>query len=145
MMNRIEQRHLLLVDCHPLFQHCFALVLSREEPALGRVAHAGSLAEVRAQLAFSTPDVALVSLYLPDNEALDSIKELTESGVGVAALTCGADPADRARAMAAGARAVVSISEPLEKLIDVMRQLGALTPNGARGAPDASNGSLMPP
>jgi DNA-binding NarL/FixJ family response regulator len=145
MMNRIEQRHLLLVDVHPLFRHCFELVLSREEPAFSSVAHAGSLAEVRAHLAFSTPDVALVSLYLPDNEALDSISSLTESGVEVAALTCGADPADRARAMAAGARAVISISEALEKLIDVMRQLGGLTPNGARGTPDTSNGSLMPP
>jgi DNA-binding NarL/FixJ family response regulator len=144
-MNRIEQRRLLLVDCHPLFQHCFALVLSQEEPTFGSVAHAGSLAEVRAHLALSTPDVALVSLYLPDNEALDSIKELRESGVGVAALTCGADPADRARAMAAGARAVISISEALEKLIDVMRQLGGLTPNGARGTPNASSESQVPP
>jgi DNA-binding NarL/FixJ family response regulator len=145
MMNRIEQRHLLLVDVHPLFRHCFELVLSREEPAFSSVAHAGSLAEVRAQLAFSTPDVALVSLYLPDNEALDSISSLTESGVEVAALTCGADPADRARAMAAGARAVISISEALEKLIDVVRQLGELTPNGARGTPDASSESQVPP
>ena len=144
-MNRIEQRRLLLVDCHPLFQHCFELVLSREEPAFGPVAHAGSLAEVRAHLAFSTPDVALVSLYLPDNEALDSIKELRESGVGVAALTCGADPADRARAMAAGARAVISISEALEKLIDVVRGLGGLPSHEARDTPEASNGSRVPP
>lgn len=144
-MNRIEQRRLLLVDVHPLFRDCFELVLSWEEPAFGPVAHASSLAEVRALLAFSTPDVALVSLCLPDNEALDSIKELMESGVGVAALTCGADPADRARAIAAGARAVINHSQPLEELIDVVRRLGGLPPHGARGDPDTSNGSLVPP
>jgi DNA-binding NarL/FixJ family response regulator len=144
-MSSIEQRRLLLVDCHPLFRHCFELVLSREEPAFGSVAHAGSLAEVRAQLAFSRPDVALVSLYLPDNEGLDSIKELTESGVEVAALSCRADPVDRARAMAAGARAVISISEALEKLIDVIRQLGGLPSHGARGAPDALSENGVPP
>jgi DNA-binding NarL/FixJ family response regulator len=144
-MNTSEQRSLLLVDVHPLFRHCFELVLSREEPAFGSVTHAGSLAEVRAHLAFSRPDVALVNLYLPDNEALDSIKELTESGVEVAALTCGADPADRARAMAAGARVVISIAEALEKLIDVMRQLGGLPLHRARGTPDASSGSRATP
>jgi DNA-binding NarL/FixJ family response regulator len=144
-MNRIEQRRLLLVDVHPLFRHCFELVLSREEPAFGPVAHAGSLAEVRSLLASGAPDVALVSLYLPDDEALDSIKELMESGVEVAALTCGADPADRARALAAGARAVISISEALEKLIDVMRQLGGLPLNGARGAPNALSERRVPP
>jgi DNA-binding NarL/FixJ family response regulator len=122
-----------LVDVHPLFRHCFELVLSREEPAFSSVAHAGSLAEVRAHLAFSTPDVALVSLYLPDNDALASISSLTESGVEVAALTCGADPADRARAMAAGTLVVISTSQVLEDLIDVVRGLGGLTPNGARG------------
>ena len=144
-MNGIEQRRLLLVDVYSLFQHCLELVLSREEPAFAPVAHAGSLAEVRAHLASSTPDVALVGLYLPGNEAPDSIKELVESGAEVAALTCGADPTDRARALAAGARAVISIAEPHEKLIDVMRQLGRLPPHGARGAPDASSGSIVPP
>jgi DNA-binding NarL/FixJ family response regulator len=144
-MNTIEHRRLLLVDVHPLFQHCFELVLSQEEPAFGPVAHAGSLAEVRSLLASGAPDVALVSLYLPDNEALDSIKELMESGVEVAALTCGVDPTDRARALAAGARAVISISDALEKLIDVMRQLAGLPSHGARGTPDASSGNRVPP
>jgi DNA-binding NarL/FixJ family response regulator len=144
-MNRIEQRRLLLVDVHPLFRHCFELVLSREEPAFAPVAHAGSLEEVRALLASGAPDVALVSLYLSDNDALDSIKELMESGVGVAALYWGADPADRARALAAGARAVISISAPLENLIDVVRRLGELSPHGARGGPAASNGSGATP
>jgi DNA-binding NarL/FixJ family response regulator len=143
-MNKLKQRHLLLVDVHPLFRHCFELVLSREEPAFSSVAHAGSLAEVRAHLAFSTPDVALVSLYLPDNEALDSIKELRESGVEVAALTCGADPADRARAMAAGARVVISISEALEELIAAVRGLGGLPLHRARGTSEASSQAPTP-
>jgi DNA-binding NarL/FixJ family response regulator len=139
-MNRIEQRRLLLVDVHPLFRHCFELVLSREEPAFAPVAHARSLEEVRALLASGTPDVALVSLYLSDNDALDAIKELTESGVGVAALYWGADPADRAHALAAGAQAVINISAPLETLIDAVRRLGELSPHRTRDAPAASNG-----
>jgi DNA-binding NarL/FixJ family response regulator len=144
-MKRIEQRRLLLVDVHPLFRHCFELVLSREEPAFAPVVHAGSLKEVRALLASGAPDVALVSLHFSDNDALDSIKELMESGVGVAALYWGTDPADRARALAAGARAVISISAPLETLIDVVKQLGELSPHPARGAPSTSNGHQATP
>jgi DNA-binding NarL/FixJ family response regulator len=115
---------LLLVDDHLSFRQPLAVMLGLE-PGLAVVAQAGSLAEARPLLA--GVDVALVDLDLPDGDGADLIRELRRANprARALALAAGADPAEAARAVAAGAAGVLDKARPVAELVAALRRLGA--------------------
>src|SRR5262249_3021317 len=83
------------------------------------------LAEARRQLA--GVDVGLLDLDLPDGSGIDLVKELTTANPdgAVLILTADADRRTHARAVAAGAAAVLHKSLPLPRIFEAIRRAGA--------------------
>src|SRR5687767_9924285 len=94
------------------------------QPDLAVVAQAGSLAEVHDRL--TDVDVAIVDLALPDGDGVALVRELraaNPSGM-VLVLTGSTDRIERARAVEAGAAAILHKSIDFSTLVDAVRRLG---------------------
>src|SRR5215208_2289367 len=102
---------LLLVDDHAAFRTPLAMILERE-PDLVVVAQAGSLAEARAVLPeiAGRVDVALIDLLLPDGDGVEVVRDVRDlhPRPRMLVLTAVIDPAHHARAIDAGAAAILS-------------------------------------
>lgn len=119
-------KHILLVEDHASLRQSFACLLDRD-PAFQVIAQAGSLAEARASMADKNGnvDVALVDLGLPDGSGIELIRELSghNPGVPVMVLTIHLDPEFHTRALAAGAREVLSKAASLEEIIGAIKRV----------------------
>lgn len=68
---------LLLVDDHPLFRNGLKFMILEALPGL-RILEAGSIAEVRRQIAEEVPPAAVLDVTLPDGEGISLARELFE-------------------------------------------------------------------
>lgn len=119
-------KRILLVDDHPLLRQSLACLLDRD-PAFEVIAQAGSLAEARASMADKdgNVDLALVDLGLPDGNGIELIRELSERDhvVPVVVLTVHFDPDSHTRALAAGAREVLSKATSFQEILGAIKRL----------------------
>lgn len=118
---------LLLVDDHPTSREPLAELLDRQ-PDLIVVGQAGSLAEARALLANGLAvDVALVDLGLPDGSGAELIRDLRRRSPGAIAvvLTGSEMRLEHARAVEAGAAAVLPKTVPTRTIVEAIRRLRA--------------------
>jgi len=83
------------------------------------VGEATTVAEARAQLLFTKPDLVIVDVNLPDGSGLDLITPLIKFIV----LTLGDDPGSLRLAHERGAAAYVLKGEPVSHLLSVIDQL----------------------
>lgn len=111
---------ILICDDHPLFRDGLAAALE-EEPDFEVVGTAGSLAELRGDVAAVDPDVILLDVDLPDGKGTDAVTEL----VGIASvvmISAHDDPRIVRRAMQDGAVGYIrKDTEPLDLLRLVRR------------------------
>ena len=126
--DRPEARmiHVLLVDDHAAFRQPLAMMMGWQAD-LTVIAQAGSLMEGRRVLeAAKAVDVAVVDLHLPDGNGVDLIGDLrTANPHGtVLTLTASVDRSEHARAIEAGAEAVVQKAVGIREIIELVRRLG---------------------
>jgi len=130
-MSSAASIHLLLVDDHAAFRLPLAMILERE-PDLVVVAQAGSLAEARAVLAevIDRVDVALIELRLPDGDGIEIVRDVRMNYPRgrIVVLTAVIDPTHHARAIAAGAVAVLSKAAQPDVIVACVRGAGAVAP-----------------
>lgn len=114
---------ILLVDDHSALRTPLAFMINRE-PDMEVVGQAGTLAEARQMLGHA--DVAVVDLDLPDGSGTDLIPELRHANPQgfVLVLTGSNSQADRARAIEAGAAAVLHKSVKTDEIIDAIERVG---------------------
>lgn len=112
----------LLVDDHTSFREALALAIGQESD-LVVAAQAESLAEARQ---VRTPcRVAVVALPLPDSDALGLVRELsvTSPEIAVLVLTSDSSLAQRAKAVEAGASAVLTERAHLGEILAALHRL----------------------
>lgn len=116
---------ILLVDDHASFRQPLAFMLKRE-PDFMVVGQAGSLAEARALLNEEI-DVAVVDLVLPDGNGATLVRDLraVNPQSQILVLTASVDRRDLARAVEAGASAVMNKSARIDEIISAIRSLNA--------------------
>jgi len=115
----------LVVDDYPFTREMLAELLERR-PDMTVVGQAGSLAEARAVLAAGVVvDAALVDLALPDGTGAELIRELRRRHPGAVAiaLTGSRERLDHARAVEAGASAVLHKTAPTRQIAEAVRRL----------------------
>ncbi len=117
----------LIVDDHAVFRDATAYLLGLQ-PDMTVAAQAGSVAEVlRLE---DEVDVALVDLQLPDRSGTEVISHLRRHNPAAVAvvLTGSADPVEHARAIEAGASAVMLKTTSFESLLAAIRRAAAGEP-----------------
>ncbi len=107
----------LIIDDHELIRK--GLVQALRIAGHNIVGEASSVAEARAQLLFTKPDLVIVDVNLPDGSGLELITPLIKFVV----LTLGDDPSSLRVAHQRGAAAYVLKGEPVTHLLAVMEQL----------------------
>ena len=131
VMSSAASIHLLLVDDHAAFRLPLAMILERE-PDLVVVAQAGSLAEARAVLAevIERVDVALIELRLPDGDGMEIVRDVRMHYPRgrIVVLTAVIDRTHHARAIDAGAAAVLSKAAQPDEIVACVRCAGAVAP-----------------
>jgi len=108
---------ILIVDDHELIRA--GLKQALQAAGHNIVGEAASLAEARAELLFTQPDLVLVDVNLPDGSGLDLITPLLRCIV----LTLGDDPTSLQQAHRRGAAAYVLKGEPVTHLLTIIEQL----------------------
>lgn len=113
---------ILIVDDHPATREPLAMLLDLQ-PDFTVVGQAGTIDEAGQLLA--GVDVALIDLSLPDGSGIDLIRTLVRSHPETVSLllTASHDRADFARAVEAGAEAVLHKSARTAEIIDTIRRL----------------------
>ena len=109
--------HILIIDDHELIRK--GLTQALRAAGHNIVGEAATLAQARAQLMFTTPDLVIVDVNLPDGSGLDLITPLVKFLV----LTLGDDPQSLAVAHQRGAAAYVLKGEPVTHLLSIIDQL----------------------
>jgi DNA-binding NarL/FixJ family response regulator len=122
----VEQVRLLIVDDHGMFADSLRLVLSAE-PDLTVVGTAATLAQARAMVVSSEPDVVLLDHRLPDGLGVDSIGELKalRPDTKVVVLTAAAEDSMLVTATEAGCAGFILKTSPLEELVAAVRTAAA--------------------
>ena len=108
---------ILIVDDHELIRT--GLKQALQAAGHNIVGEAASLAEARAELLFTQPDLVLVDVNLPDGSGLELITPLLRCIV----LTLGDDPTSLQQAHRRGAAAYVLKGEPVTHLLTIIEQL----------------------
>ena len=108
---------ILLVDDHELIRK--GLTQALRAAGHNIVGEAATLAEARAQLMFTQPNLVIVDVNLPDGSGLDLITPLIKFVV----LTLGDEPQSLATAHQRGAAAYVLKGEPVTHLLSIIDQL----------------------
>jgi DNA-binding NarL/FixJ family response regulator len=107
---------ILLADNQPKVR--FALrVLLEHRPGLELAGEAASAEDLLAQVEALYPDLVLLSWELPGLAALGSLPALRRACPGISIVALSGRPEARQAALAAGADAFVSKSEPPERLL----------------------------
>lgn len=108
---------ILLIDDHELIRK--GLTQALRAAGHNIVGEAASLAQARAQLIFTKPELVIVDVNLPDGSGLDLVTPLIKYVV----LTLGDDPRSLATAHQRGAAAYVLKGEPVDHLLTIIDQL----------------------
>jgi DNA-binding NarL/FixJ family response regulator len=108
---------ILIVDDHELIRS--GLIQALRAAGHNIVGEAASLAQARAQLLLSKPDLVIIDVNLPDGSGLDLVTPLIKCVV----LTLGDDPQSLRQAHQRGAAAYVLKGEPVTHLLSVIEQL----------------------
>ena len=131
---------LLLVDEHPAVRQGLALMLEAE--GLGSCREAGGRAEALDAVSREAPDLALVGLSMDQDAATALVTELRDRRVPVLVHTRQETPAHVKRALAAGARGVVTKDEAPAWLVRAVRDVLAgwivISPGAADGLDEAA-------
>lgn len=126
-MEKVGTHSILLVEDHSSFRQSMAMIFGMEED-FEVAGQAGSLAEARkvaSKLADDEIDLGVLDLNLPDGEGMDLIAEFRERNPEFAALvlTASLDRAEHARAVEAGAGAVLHKTADLDEIVESLRRL----------------------
>ncbi|HLB62622.1 MAG TPA: response regulator transcription factor [Actinomycetota bacterium] len=116
---RASPVRVLVVDGHRAFADGVRLLLGADED-IEVIGSAGDVAEAERIAAAEPPDVVLLDLGLTGDPVRDAVAGL--SPARVVAVAEGPDPDTVVRALGSGACGVVSKTEPLERLADVVHQ-----------------------
>ena len=108
---------ILIIDDHELIRKGLSQALRSSGHNI--VGEAATLAQARAQLMFTAPELVIVDVNLPDGSGLDLITPLIKYVV----LTLGDDPASLSVAHQRGAAAYVLKGEPVTHLLSIIDQL----------------------
>lgn len=128
--QQADEVRVLLVEDHASVREAIASSFE-QEPGFEVSGQAASLAEAREMLEASGDarpvDVAIVDLGLPDGYGGDLIKEILETYPQAQALVLSAnlDRAEMARAVEAGAAAILNKTAHLTEVVDYVRRLRA--------------------
>lgn len=119
---------IILVEDHSSFRQSMAIMFGLEDD-FEVIGEADSLSEARKLLRRlkAGVDLAILDLDLPDGEGTDLIAPFREKNPEFAALvlTASLDPEEHARAIEAGASAVLHKTADLDEIVDSMRRLAA--------------------
>lgn len=123
----VDDHHLVRVAVHTLVE---------AETDLAIIGEAGSLAEARALLAHTEPDVLLLDVHLPDGDGLELCREAAARGVTVLVLTAYAGEELLIEAMRSGASGYILKQDRAEEILAAIRTVsnggahfsGAATP-----------------
>lgn len=118
----------LIADSQAVIRAGLTMALE-EQPEMTVVAEASSLEAALVAVRASQPDVAVVDLELAGSSPLETARSMSSlPGLATVFLTGTDDPAAPAAALSAGARAVLSKSAPLTKLMDAIRSASSGRP-----------------
>ncbi len=114
----------VVIDDHELVRSALSGALSLE-PGISVAGTCSSMAEAVALIARVEPDVALVDLRLGRERPIDRMAELLAASAAtrVLVVTGWATGHGLGTALAAGARGVLSKSQPLDELVDGVRRV----------------------
>jgi len=112
---------LLIVDDHALVREGLKRALTDE--GFPQIAEASSIAEARAQISASKPDVVTIDINLPDGSGFELVSWIRSISreIGVVVLTLNDHENYIRAAMKAGASAFVSKSEPIPALVAAIK------------------------
>ena len=124
MPSPLQDRHLLLVDDHPIILLAVKSLIESKLPGY-RLHSAATRGEALELARAVQPALALVDLTLPDGDGLDLIRELKEvspeCGVLVFSMQC--ELRFGPRALKAGARGYLMKGDRVTALFDAIRQI----------------------
>jgi len=108
---------ILIVDDHALVREGLKRALTHE--GFSQISEASSIAEARARIAASQPDVVTVDINLPDGSGFELVSWIRSISreIGIVVLTLNDHDNYIRAAMKAGASAFVSKSEPIPALV----------------------------
>jgi DNA-binding NarL/FixJ family response regulator len=117
---------LLVVDDHPAFREGIATVVAHEKD-MQLVATAGTAREAVVAFRQWQPDVTLMDLRLPDLSGISAVTAIRADfpDAKLIMLTTFEGDVEIQRALAAGVRAYLLKSTPLEELVDVIRKVSS--------------------
>ncbi|MDQ3508191.1 MAG: response regulator transcription factor [Actinomycetota bacterium] len=123
----MKTKRIFLVEDHSSFRQSLAMMFDMED-GFEVAGQAGSLAEARkvaSKLAEDDIDLGVLDLNLPDGEGMDLIAEFRERNPEFAALilTASLDRAEHARAVEAGAGAVLHKAADLDEIVEYLKRL----------------------
>jgi len=112
---------LLIVDDHALVREGLKRALTDE--GFTQITEASSIAEARAQISASKPDVVTIDINLPDGSGFELVSWIRSISreIGIIVLTLNAHENYIRAAMKAGASAFVSKSEPIPALVAAIK------------------------
>ena len=112
---------LLIVDDHALVREGLKRALTHE--GFTQITEASSIAEARAQISASKPDVVTIDINLPDGSGFELVSWIRSISreIGIIVLTLNDHENYIRAAMKAGASAFVSKSEPIPALVAAIK------------------------
>jgi len=112
---------LLIVDDHALVREGLKRALTHE--GFTQITEASSIAEARAQISSSKPDVVTIDINLPDGSGFELVSWIRSISreIGIVVLTLNDHGNYIRAAMKAGASAFVSKSEPIPGLVAAIK------------------------
>jgi DNA-binding NarL/FixJ family response regulator len=115
---------ILIVDDHPLFLEGIATVVAHEAD-MQLVGRASTARQGIEEFRRTRPDVTLMDLRLPDMSGIGAVAAIRAEfpDAKVIMLTTFEGDVEIQRALAAGVRAYILKSTPLEELVDVIRKV----------------------
>jgi DNA-binding NarL/FixJ family response regulator len=125
-MSDVPTIRILIVDDHPLFLEGIAVVVANQAD-MQLVGRASTGRQAIEEYRRATPDVTLMDLRLPDMSGIAAVTAIRREfpDARVVMLTTFEGDVEIQRALAAGVRAYLLKSAPLEELIDAIHKVSA--------------------
>ena len=119
-----QTARILIVDDHPIVREGLSLVIGQQSD-LEVCGEAGGTAEALKKYRQLKPELAIIDISLADGSGLELIKELTAIDPNFKSLVVSMHDESlfAERALRAGARGYISKAEPIEKIVEAIRQV----------------------